>query len=92
MDRLDTQFLKEMLQQIKEGDRFGLSTDLFAHIFPPGHQDEAALAEAARFAAMLRCEMDYWPATNEVFFTKSFGHPMGHARGGPGKNRLVRAR
>jgi hypothetical protein len=71
MDRLDTQFLKEALQQIKEGDRFGLSTDLFSQVFPPGHQDETAFAEAARFAAMLRCEMDYWPATNEVFFTKS---------------------
>ena len=68
---LDTRFLTEMLRKIKAGDRYGLSTDLFAEIFPPGHRDDAALAAARAFAAELRCMTDYWPATNEVFFTKA---------------------
>lgn len=67
---LDKRFLTEMLRNIKDGERYGLSTDLFAQVFPPGHRDEAALAEARAFAADLRCMTDYWPATNEVFFTK----------------------
>jgi hypothetical protein len=59
-----------MLQKIKSGERYGLSTDVFAEIFPPGHRDAESMARAARFAAALRCDMDYWLATDEVFFTK----------------------
>jgi hypothetical protein len=70
MSRLGTGFLKEMLNRLEDGGRFALSPDLFAEIFPPGHQDGAAFAHARAFAAAQRCRMDYWRATNEVFFTK----------------------
>ena len=70
MDRLDLDFLKDMLGRLEDGSRFALSPDRFAEIFPPGHQDHAAFASACQFAAAHRCTMDYWLATNEVFFTK----------------------
>jgi hypothetical protein len=70
MHKLTTAFLKEMLNRLEDGSRFGLSPDRFAEIFPPGHQDAATFARAREFAACHRCVMDYWRATNEVFFTK----------------------
>jgi hypothetical protein len=70
MARLDQPFLKDMLQQLEDGGRFGLSPDRFAEIFPPGHHDNGAYAAGKQFAASHRCLMDYWPATNEIFFTK----------------------
>ena len=70
MSKLTIIFLKEMLNRLEHGSRFGLSPDRFAEIFPPGHQDEAAFTRAREFAASHRCTMDYWRATNEVFFTK----------------------
>jgi hypothetical protein len=70
MARLDQPFLKDMLRQLEGGDRFALSPDRFAEIFPPGHHDSAAYSDAGRFAAEHRCSLDYWPATNEIFFTK----------------------
>jgi hypothetical protein len=70
MSKLTAAFLTEMLNRLEDGSRFGLSPDRFAEIFPPGHQDEATFARAREFAAGLRCTMDYWRATNEVFFTK----------------------
>jgi hypothetical protein len=71
MRKLTTAFLKERLRQLEHGGRFGLSPDIFAEIFPPGHHDAAAEADARRFAATYRCTMDYWRATNEVFFSKA---------------------
>jgi hypothetical protein len=73
MDRLTTSFLKDRLNQLEDGSRFALSPDRFAEIFPPGHQDKVAFASARAFAAAHRCTMDYWLATNEVFFTKISG-------------------
>jgi hypothetical protein len=70
MKRLDVEFLKDMLRRLEDGSRFGLSPDRFAEIFPPGHQDGVAFARAREFATDHRCTMDYWRATNEVFFTK----------------------
>ena len=70
MDRLTAAFLSERLSQLEDGGRFGLSPDRFAEIFPPGHQDATAYAEAKRLGAEHRCLTDYWPGTNEVFFTK----------------------
>jgi len=70
MAGFDTEILTEMLRQIKAGDRCGLSPDVFAAVFPPGHHDPMAFAAAKDFAAALRCDIDYWRATNEVFFTK----------------------
>lgn len=70
MSRLDQIFLQQMLQALEDGSRFALSPDRFAEIFPPGYHDDAAHAQAQRFAAAHRCTMDYWPQTNEVFFTK----------------------
>jgi hypothetical protein len=70
MNRLTTSFLTDMLNQLEDGSRFGLSPDRFAEIFPPGHQNETTFARAREFAAAHRCTMDYWLATNEVFFTK----------------------
>ena len=70
MDKLTLAFLKDMLGRLEAGDRYGLSPDRFAEIFPPGHQDVGAFARALQFAAAQRCQMDYWRATNEVFFTK----------------------
>ena len=75
MNRLTTSFLKDMLNQLEDGSRFGLSPDRFAEIFPPGHQNEATFARAREFAAVHRCTMDYWLATNEVFFTKIPAEP-----------------
>jgi len=75
MNKLTTTFLKDMLRQLEDGSRFGLSPDRFAEIFPPGHQDEVAFAQARDFAAAHRCAIDYWRATNEVFFTKVPGVP-----------------
>ena len=71
MSKLTIAFLKEMLGRLEDGSRFGLSPDRFAEIFPPGHQDEATFARAREFAAAHRCAIDYWRATNEVFFTKT---------------------
>lgn len=71
MPRLDQAFLKDMLQRLPDGERYALSPDRFAEIFPPGHQDEQAMAAARRFGAAHRCTMDYWLATNEIFFTKA---------------------
>ena len=68
MDTLDLAFLKEMLNRLEDGSRYGLSLDRFAEIFPPGHQDEMAFERAGEFAEAHRCTMDYWRATNEVFF------------------------
>jgi hypothetical protein len=59
-----------MLGRIEDGERYGLSPDRFAEIFPPGHKDAEAYARAQAFAAEHRCLIDWWPATNEVFFTK----------------------
>jgi len=70
MDRLTVRFLSEMLGRLEDGDRYGLSPDRFAEIFPPGHQDADAFARGRKFATDHRCSMDYWLATNEVFFTK----------------------
>jgi hypothetical protein len=70
VSKLTTAFLKDMLRRLEDGSRFGLSPDRFAEIFPPGHQDEVAFAQARAFAAAHRCAIDYWRATNEVFFTK----------------------
>ncbi len=70
MSRLDQTFLRQMLQALEDGGRFALSPDRFAEIFPPGHHDDSARAQALRFATAHRCMMDYWPQTNEVFFTK----------------------
>ena len=70
MARLTIAFLVQMLQGLEDGSRFGLSPDRFAEIFPPGHQDAAAFAQARDLAAAHRCTMDYWRATNEVFFSK----------------------
>jgi hypothetical protein len=70
MRGLDTDFLREMLGRLEEGDRFGLSPDRYAEIFPPGHHDTTAFAAGRRFAETHHCDMDYWRATNEVFFTK----------------------
>jgi hypothetical protein len=70
MNRLGIGFLKDALNQLEDGGRFALSLDRFSEIFPPGHQDDAAFACARDFAAGQRCTMDYWRATNEVFFTK----------------------
>jgi hypothetical protein len=70
MPKLDQPFLKDMLQRLEDGERYALSPDRFAEIFPPGHQDEGAMAIARRFAATHRCILDYWLGTNEVFFTK----------------------
>ncbi|MGZ3409008.1 MAG: hypothetical protein ACXWJW_00165 [Xanthobacteraceae bacterium] len=70
MRKLDQPFLKDMLQRLEDGERYALSPDRFAEIFPPGHQYESAMADARSFAAVNRCIVDYWLATNEVFFTK----------------------
>jgi hypothetical protein len=70
MSKLTTTFLKEMLNRLEDGSRFALSPDRFAEIFPPGHQDETTFARAREFAVSHRCAVDYWKATNEVFFTK----------------------
>ena len=70
MNKLTLTFLKDRLRPLEDGSRFGLSPDRFAEIFPPGHQDEATFAFAREFAATHRCTIDYWRATNEVFFTK----------------------
>jgi hypothetical protein len=70
MARLTIAFLIQTLQSLEDGGRFGLSPDRFAEIFPPGHSDPAAFARARDFAAAHRCTMDYWRATNEVFFSK----------------------
>jgi hypothetical protein len=70
MARLTTAFLVQMLQGLEDGSRFGLSPDRFAEVFPPGHSDPAAFARARELAAEHRCTMDYWRATNEVFFSK----------------------
>jgi hypothetical protein len=71
MAKLDQAFLLRMLQVLEDGDRFGLSPDRFAEVFPPGHHDAAAYAAGRCFAAAQRCTMEYWPATNEVFFRKN---------------------
>jgi hypothetical protein len=70
MAKLTIAFLVQMLQGLEDGSRFGLSPDRFAEIFPPGHQDAAAFARARDLAATHRCTLDYWRATNEVFFSK----------------------
>jgi hypothetical protein len=70
METFDLRLLTEMLGKIKDGERFGLSTDIFAALFPPGHTDAEAFARAREFGAKHRCDMDYWRTTNEVFFTK----------------------
>ncbi len=70
MTRLDQAFLRQILQALEDDGRFALSPDRFAEIFPPGHQDDGARTQAAQFAAEHRCALDYWPQTNEVFFTK----------------------
>jgi hypothetical protein len=70
MGALDQAFLRRMLQRLEDGGRYGLSPDRFAEVFPPGHQDSAAFDAARGFAAAQRCIMEYWPATNEVFFMK----------------------
>jgi hypothetical protein len=68
--KLDQAFLLRMLQSLEDGERYGLSPDRFAEIFPPGYLDAAVLERARRFADAHRCVMEYWPATNEVFFMK----------------------
>lgn len=70
MEKLTISFLGDALNQLEDGSRFALSPDRFGEIFPPGHQNEIAFARAREFAAAHRCMVDYWLATNEVFFTK----------------------
>jgi hypothetical protein len=82
----DADLLKEMLRQIKDGERFGIGTDVFAAVFPPSHTDAGALAAARSLSEACRCDMDYWRATNEVFYTKRIRRRAGrHATSGRDK-------
>jgi hypothetical protein len=87
MQTLDLRLLTEMLGKIKDGERFGLGVDIFASLFPPGQSDVASMARAQVFAAERRCDLDYWRATNEVFFTKRVRPLPGRRDGRPPRNR-----
>lgn len=63
-------FLRARLAELGRGGRYSISPDLFAELFPPDHEDDAAYSAAAGFARKQGCVIDYWQATNEVFFTR----------------------
>jgi hypothetical protein len=62
--------LKADLDALTPGGHFSISYDLFAEIFPPGLQDDAAREACSALADECHCEIGNVPGENKVFFTK----------------------
>ena len=65
--------LRAVIADMPAGDKFGITNELFAELFPPGKRDVNAMAHCYEFAKVVGCRIENNPEDNEIFFVKEDG-------------------